>query len=289
MKEELNYLKIDQTTFYVDLKQNALVEEENRDNKILFNKMRDHGSYFSFDYSRIDKNIHSISGISDMKGILQRILESTQENDSPLNVKIPKSSIYLHAAQRDQSNIVPEKISQSNTLIMSKRQKKIDKGKEALALRLAGHLPTVDILGHTFFVDVRMGKLRPKDDFLSNGISFSDIENYYSEEQKRYIIPYDPKKKEFVPLDYETITEIPKDLKVISFKEEYTLDPVGWNRVHGFSMDKDTIKLHHKATPATWEDIYVPQKIKENLQNISKDNIKETQIEEITKKKGRKI
>ncbi len=289
MKEEPNFLQIDQTTFYVDLKQNALVEDENHDNKILFSKMRDHGSYYSFDYSRQDKNIHSITGISEVKGILKRIVESTEENDIPLNIKISKSSIYLYAAQREQINIEPEEIGQANTLIMSKRETKTDKGKEALALRLAGQLPTLDILGHTFFVDVRMGKLRPKDDFLSNGISFRDIEDYYDSEKKRYIIPYDPKKKEFVPLDYETITEIPKDLKVISFNEEYTLDPIGWTRLEGFPMIEDTIKLHHKATPAKWEEIYVPQKIKENLQNISKDNLKEEQVGEITQKKGRKM
>lgn len=289
MDETIQYLKIEGTDFFVDSDNLALVEKGNHNNKILFSAMRDHGSYFSFDYSRQDKNIHSISGIRDTKGILQRILESTQENDIPLNIKISKSSIYLHAAQREQSNIEPEEIGQANTLIMSKREKKTDKGKEALALRLAGQLPTLDILGHTFFVDVRMGKLRPKDDFLSNGISFRDIEDYYDSEKKCYIIPYDPKKKEFVPLDYQTITEIPKDLKVISFNEEYTLDPVGWTRLEGFPMIEDTIKLHHKATSANWEDIYVPQKIKENLQNISKENFKEEQVGKITQKKGRKM
>lgn len=289
MKEAIHYVKIEGTDFFVDSNNHALIEKRNHNNKNLFSAMRDHGSYFSFDYSRQDKNIHSISGIRDTKGILRRILESTQENDAPLNIRIPKSKIYPNVALKHKSNIVPEKIGQSNTLIMSNREKKTDKGKEALALRLAGHLPTLDILGHTFFVDLRMGKLRPKDDFLSNGISFRDIDNYYDEEKKRYIIPYDPKKKEFVPIDYETITEIPKDLKVISFKEEYTLDPVGWTRLAGFSMIEDTIKLHHKATPSNWEDIYVPQKIKENLQNISKDNLKEEQVGEITQKKGRKM
>lgn len=289
MKDNLHYLEIEGTAFFVDSDNAALIEKENHGNKIFFNAMRDHGSYFSFDYSRQNKNIHSITGISHIKGIVHRILESALENDAPLNIKISKSSIFMNITQKQKSTIFPNEIDLTNTAIMSKKENIPGKTKEDLALRRAGHLPTLDILGHTFYVDLRMDKLRPKDDFLSNGISFSDIENYYDEEKKRYIIPYDPKKKEFVPLDYETIKEIPKDLKVISFKDEYTLDPVGWKRLRGFSMEESKIKLQHFAKTATWEDIFVPQKIKENLQSISKENINEQQIEEIPKKKGRKI
>ncbi|MGJ1359996.1 hypothetical protein ACR79K_25155 [Sphingobacterium siyangense] len=42
---------------------------------------------------------------------------------------------------------------------------------EAYDLRVnKGMLPTIDIAGHTFYVDIRMDMLRPKDDFLSKGI-----------------------------------------------------------------------------------------------------------------------
>ncbi len=45
-----------------------------------------------------------------------------------------------------------------------------------LDLRLnKGMLPTLDIAGHTFYVDLRMNKLRPKDDFISKGIDFTEI------------------------------------------------------------------------------------------------------------------
>ncbi len=42
----------------------------------------------------------------------------------------------------------------------------------------------MDITRHTFFVGIRMDKLRPKDDFLSKGIAFSDIAIYYDEDIK---------------------------------------------------------------------------------------------------------
>jgi len=90
-----------------------------------------------------------------------------------------------------------------------------------------GILPTIEIVGHTFYVDIRMDKLRPKDDFLSNGIIFSEIEEYYNDEKDLYIIPYDPKKKELGKIDYNTITEITRDLIVVKIPSIHKLDPIG--------------------------------------------------------------
>ena len=41
-----------------------------------------------------------------------------------------------------------------------------------------GILPTIEIAGHPFYVDLRMNKLRPKDDFISKGIDFTEIKDY---------------------------------------------------------------------------------------------------------------
>jgi hypothetical protein len=135
-----------------------------------------------------------------------------------------------------------------------------------------GMLPTIDIEGHTFYVDIRMDKLRSKDDFLSNGIVFSDIANYFNDDTDTYIIPYDPKKKELGEIDYETITEIPKDLVVVEIPSEDKLDPIGWNRQNGFDILNDkkevSFEMNFTAKQCKWEDIYVPQKIKENLKQM---------------------
>ena len=162
-----------------------------------------------------------------------------------------------------------------------------------------GMLPTVDIAGHTFYVDIRMDMLRPKDDFLSNGIVFSSIENFFDEERQLYFVPYHPKAHEFREIDYETITKIPKDLIVVSFPNERVLDPIGWNRHHGFELidglKEKGLKIHFTAKKASWEDIYVPQIIKENLDKLakkSKKEISENIIGQSPKKqhrKGRKI
>lgn len=54
-----------------------------------------------------------------------------------------------------------------------------------LDLRLnKGILPTLDIAGHTFYVDLQMDKLRPKDDFRSQGINFTEIKDYYDRDRR---------------------------------------------------------------------------------------------------------
>src|SRR3546814_3269854 len=67
---------------------------------------------------------------------------------------------------------------------------------KALELRLAGSLPTIDISGHTFYVDYNMGMLRPKDDFLSKGITFKDMDYCYDEYARRCVVTYDPRSEE---------------------------------------------------------------------------------------------
>lgn len=146
---------------------------------------------------------------------------------------------------------------------------------EAYDMRVKkGILPTIEIAGHTFYVDIRMNKLRPKDDFLSNGISFCEIEDYLNEEKEVYIIPYDPQKKELGKIDYETITEIPKNLIIVKIPSIDKLDPVGWNRQHGYDLktglNKLSQQMEFRANSGKWEDIYIPQKIEENLKKLQK-------------------
>lgn len=154
---------------------------------------------------------------------------------------------------------------------MKSKRAEPDANNAAFDMRVnKGILPTIEIAEHTFYVDIRMDKLRPKDDLLSNGIRFSEIEDYYNDEKELYIIPYDSKKKELGKIDYETITEIPKDLIVIKIPTLHTLDPVGWNRQHGYDLktgiEKSGLQISFKAKGGTWDDIYLPQKIKENLE-----------------------
>ncbi len=136
-----------------------------------------------------------------------------------------------------------------------------------------GILPTIDIAGHTFYVDLRMDMLRPKDDFLSQGIVFSDIENYFDDTTNTYTIPYNPKTHEFEELD-DQITEFPKDLLAISFPHQYKMDPIGFNRQMGEDL-KDGLpsaglKLNYTAKIIPWKKTFITYLIESNKNEASK-------------------
>lgn len=74
-------------------------------------------------------------------------------------------------------------------------------GEQAVEARLKkGMLPIIDIAGHPFFVEVRLDKLTPMDNFLSNGINLSHG-SYFTDDGKHRIIVYDKTKMEDVDLD----------------------------------------------------------------------------------------
>ncbi|TGD58981.1 hypothetical protein [Flavobacterium humi] len=170
--------------------------------------------------------------------------------------------------------------------------------KEAYDLRVnKGILPTIDIAGHTFYVDIRMDMLRPKDDFLSKGIVFSDIGNYYDQDKRTYSIPYNPNTHEFQEPDYLNIKELPKDLIAVRFPSERLLDRIGWNRQYGFELThglvKNGLKLQFTAKHIPWGKTFLVDLIKSNIKTEEKlkkavEKQQPTQIKQ-SKQKGRKI
>lgn len=169
---------------------------------------------------------------------------------------------------------------------------------EAYDMRVnKGLLPTIAIAGHTFYVDIRMDMLRPKDDFLSKGIVFSDIANYYDEDKRNYTIPYNPKTHEFQEPDYLTIKELPQDLIAVQFPSERLLDRIGWNRHYGFELThglaKQGLKLQFEAKQIPWEKTFLVGLIKSNLKeekNLQKATEKQQPTQpKRSKPKGRKM
>ena len=172
------------------------------------------------------------------------------------------------------------------------------KPEKAYDLRVnKGVLPTVDIAGHTFYVDLRMNMLRPKDDFLSKGIKFSKVESYYDLEARTYTIPYNPTTHEFQEPDYKNIKELPKDLIAVEFPSERLLDRIGWNRKYGFELnhgiDKDNFKIHFTAKHIPWKETFLVGLIESNLklEKKQKEKNEKQQINEpkTNKRKGRKM
>lgn len=95
---------------------------------------------------------------------------------------------------------------------------------QRLADRLQGKLPVVSIQGHDFFVDLRLGVLRPQDEFRTMGIPIKDIEE--NPAGTGLLLLYDPATKGqiFFSPDWE---EIPPGVVCIELPDITTMDVVG--------------------------------------------------------------
>lgn len=246
MKRELPVYNIEGTDFIVDVANLQLREKENPENVIPVLEMRDVGDGYVFEYSHREKNMPVM--LSD-------------EWDA-ITVKIPE------LVQLDPVGMA-EKYNYAVHAIQGKTDFDLMVDQQALGKRLMGRLTTIDIAGHPFYVDIPMDMLRPKDDFLSSGIVFSQIEHYYDDQKQVYMIPYNPKTHEFQEIDHQNITSLPKDLIAISFPHESVLDPVGYNRKGGWDeaegLKVTNIKSHFEAKQVDWKETGIEATIQENI------------------------
>lgn len=273
MERELPVINIEGTDFIVDVSKFELREKADPTNIIAFENMRDVGDGYTFDYSLKNKNLPSMF------------------DRECITVKISEFVALDPQGMAARYNYAPEEVKGKSDFELMVDQKTFD-------MRVnKGILPTVDIAGHTFYVDIRMDMLRPKDDFLSKGIVLSDIENYYDEDKRTYTIPYNPNTHEFHEPDYQNIKELPKDLIAVQFPSERLLDRIGWNRQHGFELTqglaKHGLKLKFRAKPIPWKKTFLPDLIESNLKtekNHQKANEKQPLAQpDISKPKGRKM
>lgn len=269
MKRQLPVYNIEGTDFIVDVANLQLQEKANPENVIPVSDMRDVGDGYVFDYSPKEKNIPVLfSDDTDVR-----------------TVKIPEL-VQLDAIG------MAEKYGFSANSIQGKTDFELMVDQQALGRRLMGQLPTVDIAGHTFFVDIRMDMLRPKDDFLSNGIVFSQIQHYYDDIQEMYVIPYNSVKHEFQELDHHNITAIPKELMAISFPHESRLDPVGFNRKCGVDetdgLKETNLKSHFEAKVIDWKETGIEETIQENIKRQHKQQSKQNDESQKAAKRQRR-
>lgn len=273
MERELPTITIEGTDFIVDVRKLELRERSDLKNTIAFEDMRDVGDGYTFEYSLKNKNLPSLF------------------DRGSRTVKIPEFVMLDPIGMAEKYNHTVDGIEGKSDFDLMVNQ-------EAYDMRVnKGILPTVDIVGHTFYVDIRMDMLRPKDDFLSKGIVFSDIENYYDEDKRTYTIPYNPKKHEFQEPDYQNIKELPKDLIAVQFPSERLLDRIGWNRQHGFELTQGLawkgLKLKFTAKPIPWGKTFLVNLIKSNLKTEKEQRkASEKQLpaqEDKSKRKGRKM
>lgn len=109
---------------------------------------------------------------------------------------------------------------------------------ELINRRLAGQLPTIDIAGHTFYVDWRFQELRAKDYFEARPLNLKGMA-MNAEGTAYWCFYHVPTKSEFVVT--EQLKSLPKDVVWLEIPYELKLDPIGVARQYGL---EDTAMLH---------------------------------------------
>ncbi|PIF45318.1 hypothetical protein CLU96_2320 [Chryseobacterium sp. 52] len=244
MEREKPFIDVMGTVFIIDVDKTELRQKDNPANVISIFDMKDTGTGYQFEYLPKTKNMPLF--FNDKEGV---------------TFLLPELLTLDPAGMAEKYNCPLDQIH-----LMTDFDLMVDQ--VAYQKRLSGILPVIEIADHPFYVDIRMGMLRPHDDFLSKGIVFSEIENYFMDDQNAYSIPYNPKTHEFQEIDIDTILEFPKDLISVSFPNESILDPIGYNRSHGLdersNLKETNIKSRFKAEYIAWKDTGLEEIIKEN-------------------------
>lgn len=154
---------------------------------------------------------------------------------------------------------------------MGNIRKKIKTQADLLRERKSGKQPVIDIANHPFYVDMHWKVLRPHDDFLSKGISFSAFEAYKVSDDLSWI-PYDPKKHELKDINPFTLTEIPKDWILVEIPHPRKLDPFGYARENDIDIDEyvkeHPIQADIKARVVLWSETNIPNLVERNREKL---------------------
>lgn len=152
-------------------------------------------------------------------------------------------------------------------------------GSERILLdRLNGKQPTLDICGQTYFVNWHWKTLERKGDFTTRGISFDDLEPYYDDDFTRCDIPYNKKTHQLDEDLDPDLTELPKDIVIVSFPTPNVMDVVGSVRAgDGFLEDrlKETPqKAHFIAKELTGKKSWLVSQINANREELGMPPLK---------------
>jgi len=257
MERILPVISVEGTDFIVDVSKQELIEKANPANTISFLEMNDQGTHYTLEYDTGEKNLPGLF----KQGVPVNI---------PQMVALDPEGMSIHHGVGIEA-------------LYGKTDYDIIVNQELVALREKGALPVIEIAGHPFYVDIRMDCLRPKDDFSTMGISFSDIDHCLDEDKMVYEITYNPDTRTFVEVDFNRVTSVPKDLIVVEISYLSTLDPIGYARKRG--LDQNSI-LRANPPIADMKARIVPWS-ETPIQKIISDN-KKREIKPV-RRKGRKL
>lgn len=253
MERELPTINIMGTDFVVDVIKEELREKGDPLNIMSMKGIADNGPargyYFTYDVST--KNFPEV----------EKLMQQA-ESDELVNIELPEFKNIDPIGMAEKYKISLEQVHESN----SDFELAVVPGSPLDRRLNKGILPTLEIEGHIFYVDVQMNKLRPKDDFKSKGIDFREIADYYDRYSRLFAIPYNPVTHEFQEIDLSVLRDLPKDTIVIQFPHPHVLDPIGWGKKYGDEYNYLSFEgMQFQAHTLPWSQTNLIENIKRNV------------------------
>ena len=266
MEHELQGVNLEGVLYIVDARLDALIELGNERNLLHFSEMHYTDTHYELKYQPDRRQIAS-----------KREIEVRQY----MTVKLP------HLTSLDPEGMA-ERCQKPVSQIKGMTDYDALVDPKALELRLKGELPRVEILGHTYYADVRMGSIRPKDALQTAGLKAEIQNQYFSPDGHHYRVPMDPVTREIREVNWEKITEIPKDLVLIDIPSIQRLDPVGYARDLKLEP-KQFLRNHpprqeHVARQVSWSQTLVHEIILANRIRDSITRLERTIRQDVSRK-----
>ena len=257
MKRELPTHLIEGTAFIVDVSSEVLTQEDDASNKLFFHDLKDMGTHYSFLYDRMTKNMPD---------------PLTREGQDIVEVSIPQM-VTLDPVG------MAEKYGRSIEEIEGKRDLDFLINPQDLETRLRGALPIIEITGHDFVVDVRLGEIRPwiyPDGPVISGspIRLSGMDLSDDGEKLRFLFDSHTKEQIFLMPD---ATALPENAKVIEIPNELHLDPVATARLYDMEdtslLREFPLQMRMKAIEIPLAETGLPHIIEKNRAKANKQFI----------------
>jgi hypothetical protein len=248
-ERELPTVAIERTRFIVDVYQNELRQKGNEKNAIAFECLDYKGTHYELEYDKSRKNIPEIFNW-DSKDVVKVTIPQKVELDPEGMAKKYGFDLQSIHCKSDFEIMVDQ----------MKYEERVIKG----------FLPTIDVAGETYIVDLsRKSLLLKENPFLT-----IDLDSMHIVPRAGYEFLYDPTEKKVLELDASK-TEITKDTLLVSVPDEMKLDPVWVAKrcnldLNDFLMKSPFHELKAKVAPA--QDTWLAEILKQDSTPLIKKN-----------------
>jgi hypothetical protein len=237
------------TAFDVDIDRQVLIERANPESTISFiDHMEDKGTHYDLVYDLERKRVYDkTSGF--------------YESEDWIAVRVPK------LIELDPEGMA-QKYGYTREQLKGKTDFEVIVDQELLAKRLQGALPTIDICGTLFYIDVRLQELRGVDEHWSR----IDLKTLgISTENGRYQAFYHPDSRQVVDID-PGLTRLPDGVVLVEIPHDLELDPVALARQHDLAQNallrQYPIQKELKAEVIPLSGTMLPALVRRNLEKL---------------------